>query len=353
MNWTNELTRALKIQYPVIQAPMLGVTSPEMVAAISNQGGLGSLPVGGLSPEKTREIIRKTKALTSKPFAVNLFVNDIPIIDNKQAIVMQQFLERLGKANGIHYETQHVATLRFYSYKEQVNVILNEAIPVVSFTFGIPNDASIKAFHDKNVVLMGTATNAKEAWLLYAKNIDYIVAQGIEAGGHLGSFLKNEALPEIKTMSLLDEIKAGVRTPVIAAGAINDGATIKEAFAHGAIGVQPGTAFIASNESNAIPSYKAALNLSTGEDIVLTQAFSGRWARGIRNAMMTAVEQSNLSIPPYPIQNTLTTLLRAAAQQQDNKDFTNLWAGMACAKAEMLPAAEIFLRMVREAEIDN
>src|SRR4051794_28246209 len=128
MQWKNEFMQKLGIDYPVIQAPMLGVTTPEMVAAISNKGGLGSLPVGGLSPQQTAVLIQKTKALTNKPFAVNLFAHNLPAIDKQRVEDMQQFLEKVCTQNKIPFEKQSTESLRFYSYNEQVQVLLDEDI---------------------------------------------------------------------------------------------------------------------------------------------------------------------------------------------------------------------------------
>jgi nitronate monooxygenase len=354
MKWENQLTQLLKIKYPFIQAPMLGVTTPQMVAAIANEGGLGSLPVGGLSPEKTLDLIRKTKALTDKHFSVNLFTYPIPPIPKVDAHQMQQYLKKISEEYGIDYEETSIDDFRFYSYKEQISILLEEQIPIVSFTFGIPDDADIKTLQDNGVLLMGTATSLKEAQLLDEKNIDIMVTQGIEAGGHRGSFLyDDESLPQVSGAALLTEILVHISRPVVAAGGIADGKALSAALLMGAAAAQVGTAFIASNESAAIPAYKQALRQATATDTTLTRAFSGRWARGIRNKFMDLVENSDLSIPPYPIQNTLTTALRAAAQKQNNKDFTNLWAGQCAFMAEEKPAAEIFRSFIKQAEEIN
>lgn len=350
MEWKNDLTALLKIDYPIVQAPMLGVTTPEMVAAIANEGGLGSLPVGGLSPEKTAALIRETKALTDKPFAVNLFTNNNVAPDIAQTDAMQDLLEKLCADYKVPFERQDVAAFRFYSYKEQIQVLLDEQIPVVSFTFGVLDPESTRVLKEKGFVLIGTATSVEEAVLLEQKEVDIITAQGIEAGGHRGTFLEDGPMPQVGLMSLVPQIVNSVDIPVLAAGGINSGNTIQAAFLLGAKGVQVGTAFIASNESKAIAAYKAALTYAADTDTALTKAFSGRWARGIRNTLMMAIEQSGLEIPAYPVQNFLTTTLRAAAQKTNNKEFTNLWAGQSAASAEALPSKDIFRKLVSETE---
>ncbi|HTI12808.1 MAG TPA: nitronate monooxygenase [Puia sp.] len=352
MQWNHEFTKRVGVNYPIVQAPMLGVTTPEMVAAVSNAGGLGSLPVGGLSPEKTRTLIQQTKALTDKPFAVNFFANSIPHFDCDEADAMQEFLEKLCAEWQIPFQRQDISEFRFYSYEDQVPVLLEEATTLVSFTFGIPDGASIRTLKEKGALLIGTATSVKEASLLKENNIDMIAAQGIEAGGHRGSFLEEGPLPLVGTMTLVPEIVRHTGLPVLAAGGIRDGKTIRAAFALGAVAVQVGTAFIASEESVAIPSYRAALQVAADTDAVLTRAFTGRWARGIGNKLMEAVEQSGLPIPPYPIQNSLTMQLREAARKKDNKEFVNLWAGQSAFGTETGPSAAIFRRLVQEVEAE-
>ncbi len=350
MEWKNELAALLKITYPVIQAPMLGVTTPEMVAAVAERGGLGSLPVGGLSPDRTRELIRKTRSLTEKPFAVNLFTNEVPEYNREEAEAMQDFLVKFSEENQLVFERQSLDTLRFYSYREQVEVLTAENIPMVSFTFGIPDDESIAVFKQHGITLIGTATSVREAVMLEKAEVDAVVAQGIEAGGHRGSFLDDEPLPQVGTFVLVPEMINRIGKPVIAAGGIKDGITIKAALQLGAQAVQIGTAFITSHESLAIPSYKTALQRAQVTDSAVTRAFSGRWARGLRNQFMDAIEESGLNIPPYPIQNVLTAGLRSKAQQADRKEFTNLWAGQASAGGEIHSSAEIFARLIAETE---
>lgn len=349
MKWNNSLTSLLNIQYPIVQAPMLGVTTPAMVAAVAHAGGLGSLPVGGLAPDKTRELIRQTKALTNKPFAVNLFAYDIPEVEQTAVAPMQQFLEQLATAHDIPY-TIPADAFRHYSYREQVPVLLEEGIPVVSFTFGVLDEASIKAFHEKGVVLAGTATCLQEALILANKGIDIITAQGIEAGGHRGTFTKDVSLPAIGLLSLLSLIISQVQQPVLAAGGIMDGKSIKAALTVGAAGVQMGSAFIASTESAANPAFKAAIQEAKETDIVLTRAISGRWARGLRSKLITAVETSGIAIPAYPVQQSLTAPFRTFAMASEQKDFMVMLMGQAASRARTGPVADIFGQLIAEAE---
>jgi nitronate monooxygenase len=191
----------------------------------------------------------------------------------------------------------------------------------------------------------------KEATELDEKGIDMVVAQGVEAGGHRGSFQEEDAPPLIGSMSLIPLVAGSVKRPVIAAGGIMSGRCIRAALLLGAAGVQAGTAFIGSTESLAIPSYKRALQNTAEREIVLTRSFSGRWARGIRNKLMTEVENSGIPIPVYPAQNSLTRPIRAAAQKRDNKEFTTLFAGQSASMARASSSSEIFKALVRESEM--
>ena len=350
MNWNNELTQLLKIKYPFVQAPMLGITTPEMVAAVSNEGGLGSLPVGLLSPEKTRELIVKTKTLTDKPFAVNLFAHDIPTMDVPQTQAIQEQLIKISEKYGVSYTPVDLSQVRHFSYKEQLDVLIEEQVPVVSFTFGVLDEASIERLHRQNIILIGTATSVREAIFLENIGIDIVTAQGIEAGGHRGTFLFDEALPQVGLISLLPQVVDAVKLPVLAAGGITDPRPFKAAMILGAQGVQVGTAFVGSNESLAIASYKEQLGKTQDTDTVLTQAFSGRWARGIRNRFHDEVQQLALNYPAYPILNTLTAPIRIASQKQENTQLTTLWAGQSASMARQKSSAEIFRLLIEGVE---
>jgi nitronate monooxygenase len=350
MNWTNDLTKLLKIKYPIVQAPMLGVTTPEMVAAVSNEGGLGSLPVGLQSPEKTLELIRITKSLTTNPFAVNLFAHELPQINVPVALGLQDQLSAIMLNRGLVYSPVEIEKVRHHSYREQIEIIIAEQISILSFTFGVIDQESITRFHDAGIRLIGTATSVREAKYLENIGIDVITAQGIEAGGHRGTFLFDEPLPQVGSMSLIPQISDAVKVPVLAAGGIMDGRSIKAAMILGAQGVQVGSAFLRSNESLSIDAYKAAVLESSDTDTVLTRSFSGRWARGIRNTFHNEVETLNIEYPAYPILNDLTVPIRAAAQINGDKEFITLWAGQSARLAKLKSSSLIFKDLVRETE---
>lgn len=323
------LLQELQISYPVIQAPMLGVSTPEMAAAATNAGGLGSLPVGGLSPDAIADLLHKTKALTARLFAVNLFVHTIPEVDVAILEPMQALIGRLANERGYRLTSADLQIPRLYSYKDQQEVLLQEGVRLVSFTFGCPDDGSIRLLKDHKVWLMGTATSLEEAVYLQAKGVDMVVAQGIEAGGHRGSFLQENVQQQSSLEALLEMIRTEVHIPVIAAGGIRDIAGAKRVMELGAAAVQLGTLFIPTQESMAITGYKQLLSGKQERHSVLTTAFSGRWARGLSNDFITAIETSGIPVPPYPYQNALTARLRKMAQAQQDPEFTSLWSGTA------------------------
>lgn len=346
MNKKNEITKKLKIDYPVIQAPMLGVTTPEMVAEISNNGGLGSLAVGGLSPDATLELIYKTKKLTNKPFAVNLFAHDIPDY-NEDLEPMRHFLLGLADSRGYKLTSQDLTGFKFYTYHDQIDILIQENISVVSFTFGCLDKKDIEKLKTKETIIIGTATCLDEAIKLKENNTDMITAQGIEAGGHRGSFTKDK-LPEIGLFSLIPQIVNNIDLPLIAAGGINNPETIKAAFTLGANAIQVGSAFIATKESKAILSYQNRLSYIKDTDTILTRAFSGRWARGIKNEFIEALQNSGLKIPPYPIQNSLTEKFRKLAQQNNDCEYTNMWAGQSAKSQKIKSTKEVFNFLISE-----
>ncbi|KAM9965085.1 hypothetical protein ACTFIW_004886 [Dictyostelium discoideum] len=361
------IKKLFNIKYPITQAPMLGVTTPEMVAKSSDCGILGSLAIGGLSSQQTRDLIRKTKSLTNKRFSVNLFVNDLNKIkkDQNDYKTMKDFLYNNNNNNFLPKEIlknnnflpEYVDKLKLYNYQDQISVILEEGIDIISFTFGIMDKESIVKIRSFNSdsILIGTATCLEEAKMLEHYGIDIICAQGIEAGGHRGSFIQGDmntsidSLPQIALLPLVTSLLDNCKVPIIAAGSITNKSTIDSLISMGVAGVQIGSLFIASNESCAIDSWKDAIINSTDTSTSLTRSFSGRWARGIKNQFMENFnnqQQQSIKIPPYPIQNELTKPLRSISQKDNNNQFTNLWSGQQGYKSKKLPIEQIIKELI-------
>jgi len=343
----HHLKSLLNISYPIVQAPMLGVTTPAMVAAVANAGALGSLPVGGLSPERTRELIRETKALTNRPFAVNLFAHKPAGEVNREEIgIMQDFLAELCQEFNIPYERKDIDTFRFYYYEDLIDVLLEERISIVSFTFGELKAEAMSAFKQNGVVTIGSATSVAEAKALALSGVDALTIQGIEAGGHRSSFLADQALPQVGLFSLLPQVADEVNLPLLAAGGIYNTRTVKAAFALGASGIQVGSLLVTADESLASEAYKEAILGARDTSTALTRAFSGRWARGIQNTFMQRMDEKCITIPYYTFQNQLMSLVRAYAQKHNVKDFIALWAGQSAGKSVRASSHEIVMRLI-------
>lgn len=330
---SNRVTERLHIQYPVIQAGMAGgATTPELVAAVSNAGGLGTLGAGYLSPHQLRDNIRAIKQLTEAPFAVNLFVTSETSLSTENIDYMNHFLDRYREELGMPESPEIDLTLP--SFSEQLAVIIEEQVPVFSCTFGIPSQSVIEILRDRGVVVIGTATTVKEARLLEDQQVDMIIAQGSEAGGHRGTFNGDFAAANIGTMALVPQMIDQVDIPVIATGGIMDARGTLAAMMLGAEAVQLGTAFLSCQESGIHPDHKAAILQSTDESTVITSAFSGKPARGIRNYMLQDFEAKHVSPLPYPVHNQLTKDIRREAKEQNNTGYMSLWAGQAASLSE-------------------
>lgn len=334
--------KLFNLDIPIIQAPMAGgtITTPELVAAVSNTGALGSLGAGYMSPDAIRSAIKKIKQLTQKPFNVNLFIpaKSDPAHDLTE---MKELLSSLWyELSDIPFEI----SLSSPSFDEQVQVILEEKVPLFSFTFGIPSTSLIERFKQQGTWVCGTATTPDEAEQLEKAGVDAIVCQGEEAGGHQGGF--SSPSPLYGLHSLLALTKEKVKTPLIAAGGIMDGRAAAATFILGASAAQLGTAFLTTTESGAASVYKEALLKSPHLPTVLTKAFTGKTARAIINAFIEKLE--GYSIPPYPVQHFLTQPLRSLATQHKRTDLMSLWAGEGYPLCRTVSAATLIQQIVKE-----
>ncbi|PZF71245.1 NAD(P)H-dependent flavin oxidoreductase [Taibaiella soli] len=328
MNWTNDITRLLNVTYPIIQAPMFGVSTPEMAVAASNAGCLGSLALADLPADKCAQLIRATRQLTTKPFAANIFLNEIPEITDelkRRYNAARLFIEQLAHEHRLEVVLPEIDSFKITDYHDQVDALIEARCPIVSFTFGNLDTKSIEKLKAAGTLLMGTCTSVAEAMELEQTGSDIICVQGWEAGGHRGSFIP-ENIPQIGGFSLLAQVYDSVKTPVVYAGGIYNATTLSAARKLGAQGFQIGSIFIASKESQLQEFEIKRLMSAREEDIILTKSFSGRYARGIKNIFTEAVENAS-QIVPYPYQNKLTGELRKAAKANKNADFVNIWAG--------------------------
>lgn len=328
---------------------MFGVSTPEMTAAAAKAGCLGSLALADLSAEKSVELIRKTKKLTNQPFAVNIFVHHIPEITDElkhQYSKTKKYLENLAQENNMEIELPELESLKINSYHEQIDAIVEEKCKILSFTFGNLDSQSIQKLKENGTILIGTCTSVEEALELERSGIDIICVQGIEAGGHRGSFV-SENIPQIGGFSLLSQIYDSVKVPLIYAGGIYNAKTLAAAKELGAEGFQIGSLLLASQESALQDFEKERLKNVNEKDIVLTKSFSGRYARGIKNKFIETIENSEY-ILPYPYQNKLTGEMRRIARTVKNDEFVNLWVGQSIVDYNELSTENILEKLIRE-----
>lgn len=340
------ICKRLNIKYPIIQAGMAGgPTTPELVAGVSNAGALGTLGAGYMSPEEIRNVLSQIMNLTKEPFAVNLFLPQVYDKNEQQILSMQKHLNKYRKQLGIP-EVNSVPDIQDL-FEQQLNVVIEGGVKIVSFTFNKPSSSLIEKLHDSGITVIATATTVKEAKELESLGVDMIVAQGSEAGGHRGTFLDAEDEALIGTMALVPQMVDAVQCPVIAAGGIMDGRGMAAALSLGASEVQLGTAFLTVQESGASEIHKSAILTSKDTDTKITQAFSGKSARGFKNDMMLNLEGIT-GLPPYPIQHVLTSDIRKEAACQGNKEMVSMWAGQASALSKKLTAKELIECLVHE-----
>ncbi len=330
MTWNrNRLTEKLGIDYPIVQGPLGGLSSQKLTAAVSNFGGLGSFGALSLSPEEIRNVISQIRSLTSKPFAVNLWVSmeddaartsDEGAFNRSLAPLASYFAELQSPRP----QYKPYSPIRF---EDQTRILLDEKVPVFSFIFGIPPKEILDECRAKGILTIGTATTPDEAVALQEARVDAIVASGFEAGGHRGSFLRAAEDSVTGTFSLVPRIADVVDVPVIAAGGIADARGVIAALALGAEAVQMGTAFLTCEESGASRIHREALMQRKAEFTGLTNAFTGRLARGIQNRLMSELKEERAEILPYPLQRILVRNLSIAAEAAGRADLMPLWAG--------------------------
>lgn len=344
----SRVTDVLQIKYPIIQAGMAGaITTPELVAAVCNSGGLGTLGAGYMSSEQIRQAIYKIRELTDKPFAVNLLLTKEIQIEEEKVGAASNLLEPIRKELGIDKQSQSLQLPK--SYKEQMQVLIEEKVPVVSFAFHILEQEEIALLKKEGIKIIGTATNVAEAKVLAELEVDVIVGQGSEAGGHRGTFIGKEQESMIGTFALIPQMVAAVSNiPIVAAGGIMNGQGVVAAYALGAEGVQMGTAFLISEESITHDVHKKAVLQSTDTSTVVTRAFSGKYARGIRNSFIEQHKEKEERLPMYPVQNVLTSKIRQEAAKQNKGEYMSLWAGQASSLAREEAAEQIIERVMVE-----
>ena len=335
------LQQLLGIELPIIQAPMAGVQGSALAVAVSNAGGLGSLPCAMLSLDAMRAELAAIKAQTSKPFNVNFFCHVPPTPDAEREAVWRAALSPYYQECGIDPHTTPVGPGRA-PFSSEAAAVLSEFKPAVtSFHFGLPSAellARVRAWGSK---IVSSATTVDEARWLEAQGVDAIIAQGLEAGGHRGMFLSDDLTSQVGTFALLPQIVQAVKLPVIAAGGIADAKGVAAAMALGAAGVQIGTAYLLCPEATTSAVHRAALRSEAARHTALTNLFTGRPARGIVNRLMQELGPISSAAPAFPLAVAAIAPLRAKAESRGSGEFSPLWSGQNASGCKEIPAAQL------------
>jgi len=344
-------TEILGIDYPIMQGPFGGgLSSVELAATVSNEGGLGGYGAYMLSPEEIIEVNNKIKAATNKPYNINLWVSDS---DAQNGTVTDEQYEQAAQLFRPYFDETSIALpgkpAPFKSrFENQVQVILDIHPKVFSFVFGIPSADILEQCRKLEIKTMGAATTLDEALALEAAGVDMIIASGFEAGGHRPSFLSSPEQSITGTFVLLQLIKEKVKTPVIAAGGIANGRGIAAALTLGADAVQVGTAFLACDESGALPVHKRMLFSDAAKYTTLSRAFTGRLGRGITSRLAKDLERKEKQFLPFPLQTTFMSSLRKAALDQQKWDMIHFWSGQIAPILKHTKASQLMHSLIDE-----
>jgi nitronate monooxygenase len=352
VNRISERLRRLQLDFPIIQAPMAGVSTPAMAAAASNAGALGSLGVGATNAEGARKMIRAARELTRRALNINVFCHR-PAVANQA--VEAAWIERLRPHFDRFGATPPAGLKEIYKSFVDDDAMLElflECRPeVVSFHFGLPAPERIQALRKAGCMLFASATNLQEGRMLAESGVDAVIAQGYEAGGHRGVFDPTAPDDCLGTLALTRILARELKVPVIAAGGIMDGAGIAAALRLGAVAALLGTAFVLCPESSADEGYRATLKSEAALHTVMTAAISGRPARCLVNRFTRlGAEVSAAEIPAYPIAYDAGKLLHAVAKAKSEFGYGAQWAGQGAPLARELPTAELVRALATELE---
>jgi nitronate monooxygenase len=344
---TSPLSALLGTALPIIQAPMAGAQGSALAIAVSNAGGLGSLPCAMLSLDALRAELAAIRTGTDKPFNVNFFCHTPPAENVEREARWRAALAPFYSEYEIDASLVPSGGARA-PFSDAAADLLEPFKPaVVSFHFGMPSAALVARVKRWGAKVLSSATTVDEARWLAAHGVDAIIAQGLEAGGHRGMFLTADITTQIGTLALVPQIVAAVKVPVIAAGGIADAAGVRAALALGAAGVQVGTAYLLCPEALTSPIHRAALASEAARHTALTNVFTGRPARGIMNRAMRALGPISNAAPDFPLATAAMMPLRAKAEAKGLGDFSPLWSGQNAAGCRALPAAEVTRALAR------
>ena len=331
----------LGIELPIVQAPMAGATDAAMAIAVSESGGLGSLPCALLTAERARAEFGVIRQRTSRPVNVNFFCHSIPDPDAAREELWKSRLAPYGVELGLDPSPGTLAPNRTPFNDEMCDLVEEFEPEVVSFHFGLPEPRLLGRVKALGCKVLSSATTVDEARWLADHGCDAVIAQGYEAGGHRGMFLTDAVNSQPGTMALVPQVVDAVDLPVVAAGGIADGRGIAAAFALGAAGVQIGTAYLVASESTISGLHRAALANARDDGTVLTNVFSGRPARGLVNRIVREIGPMTPDAPAFPTAGGAIAPLRAAAEAAGSSEFSPLWSGQAASLSRLGSALEL------------
>jgi nitronate monooxygenase len=342
------LRELLGIELPIIQAPMAGFQASAMVVAVSNAGGLGSLPCALLTPEAIRDEMRAIKAQTDRPFNVNFFCHQTPRPNPGREAEWRAALGRYYEGFGIDPETIPSGAVRTSFSGEAADVLSEFKPPVMSFHFGLPPAPLLERIRSWGSKVFSSATTVEEALWLEARGVDAVIAQGVEAGGHRAMFLSDDLTTQVGTFALLPQVVRAVKVPVIAAGGIADARGVAAAMRLGAAGVQVGTTYLLCPEAATSAVHRAALKGEGARHTAITNIFTGRPARSIVNRLMTDIGPMSTVAPAFPLAASAVAPLRAHAESLGSSDFSPLWCGQNSCGCKEVPAAQLTRELAAE-----
>lgn len=335
------LQALFNIDLPIIQAPMAGVQASVLLVAVSNAGGLGSLPCAMLTTELMRSELAAIRAQTDKPFNVNFFCHVPPAPSEEREARWRDALAPYHAEFGIDPVTIPVGPGRLPFTADAADVLAEFKPPIVSFHFGLPSVELIARVRSWGAKILSSATTVDEALWLEAHGVDAIIAQGLEAGGHRAIFLSSDLTGQVGTFALLPQIVRAVNVPVIAAGGIADAQGVKAALSLGAVAAQVGTAYLLCPEATTSRPHRAALKSEAARHTALTNLFTGRPARGIVNRIMRELGSISAAAPEFPLATGAIAPLRAAAEKLGSGDFSPLWSGQNASGCKEIGAADL------------
>jgi nitronate monooxygenase len=343
-----DILQLLGVELPIIQAPMAGANGSEMAAAVSQAGGLGSLPCAMLTHDRVRAELQAIRRATSRPVNVNFFCHRSPrsdaARDERWRKRLESYYAELGVDANVAVPSQSRAP-----FDEAMCEIVEELTPeVVSFHFGLPDSALVQRVKSTGAKVLSSATTVDEARWLEDRGCDAIIAQGFEAGGHRGVFLIDDVATQVGTFALVPQVVDAVRVPVIAAGGIADGRGIAAAFVLGASAVQIGTAYLFCPEAKISAAHRDALRTAKDDGTVLTNVFTGRPARSFVNRLVREVGPLSSLAPDFPLAAGAIAPLRSRSEAAGSGDFVALWSGQAARLCRELPAGELTKRLASD-----